>query len=290
MNQQAYIFEVSEPGFPEYVLANSHTRPVLVEFMGVWSEPCVLMADSLHALAQEFAGQFVFAKVDVDEQPGLREKYKVQNVPTLLVFKDGDITFTQEGQLGEAELRVLLKGLGVYSESEELREQARAKHMAGDTQEAVMLLTRAIQNDPANTRVALDMVQIFIDVGELEQAKALFNKLPDRDKQSDMGKSLIGQLTFADLAEATAGVTALKQRLAKDGDDHDARFDLAVCLVSQHNYDDAMENLITLLQRRPDYKDGAAREMIITISNMLAANDPERAAGYRQRLASLLNK
>ena len=89
MSEEVLIFEVSESGFPRYVIENSHKAPVLVEFMGVWSEPCVLMAEVISELAWEFAGQFVFAKVDVDEQPGLREQFKVENVPTLLVFKDG---------------------------------------------------------------------------------------------------------------------------------------------------------------------------------------------------------
>ena len=68
MNEQALIFEVGESGFDRYVIENSHKVPVLVEFMGIWSEPCVVMADVLADLAKEFAGQFVFAKVDIDEQ------------------------------------------------------------------------------------------------------------------------------------------------------------------------------------------------------------------------------
>jgi len=68
MHEEALIFEVGESGFDRYVIENSHKVPVLVEFMGIWSEPCVVMADVLADLAKEFAGQFVFAKVDIDEQ------------------------------------------------------------------------------------------------------------------------------------------------------------------------------------------------------------------------------
>ncbi|MCW8962805.1 MAG: tetratricopeptide repeat protein [Gammaproteobacteria bacterium] len=290
MSQEALIFEVGTSGFSRYVVENSHKLPVLVEFMAVWSEPCILLADVVHDLAQEFAGQFVFAKVDIDEQQDLREQFNIQNVPTLLVFKDGEVVLTQEGQLQEAELRVLLKGVGVYRVSDELREQARDKHMAGDTPAAILLLTQAIQQDPGNTRVAMDMVQIFIDTGELEQAKGLFNKLPDSDKDSGMGKSLIGQLTFADLAAATEGIERLNEQLQQDKHNHDARFDLAMCLVHQHDYDGAMDQLFTILQAAPDYKDGAAREMIVTITNMLTPNDPEQAKVYRRRLSNLLSE
>lgn len=289
MSEEALVFEVSESGFSRYVLDNSHKLPVLVEFMGVWSGPCVAMADVLAGLAQEFAGQFVFAKVDIDEQPGLSKQYNVENVPSLLVFQNGELSFSEQGLITEDELRVLLRGLDVFNEADALREEARSKHMAGDTGEAIVLLTKAIQQEPGNTRVAMDMVQIFIDISELEQAQGLFNKLPDGDKDSSMGKSLIGQLTFADLAAKTVGIEALSERLAKDANDHAARFDLSLCLVAGHDYDGAMAQLFSLLEMKPDYQDGAAKEMIVTITNMLSPNNPEQANTYRQRLSSLLN-
>ena len=289
MSKEALVLEVGESGFSRYVLDNSHKLPVLVEFMGVWSEPCVVMSDALAGLAREFAGQFIFAKVDIDEQPALAKQYNVENVPSLLVFQNGEVSFAEQGLLKEEELRVLLHGLGVFNEADELRVQARSQHMAGNTGEAIVLLTKAIQQDPGNTGVAMDMVQIFIDIGELVQAKELFNRLPDSARESSMGKSLIGQLTFVDLAAKTEGIEALNARLAKDANDHAARFDLSVCLVAGHDYDGAMAQLFSLLETNPDYRDGAAREMIVTISNMLSANHPELAGAYRKRLSSLLN-
>ena len=287
MANEALIFEVGQSGFDQYVVQNSQQVPVLLEFMAVWSGPCDAMANTLGDLAAEFAGQFIFAKVDVDEQPELAKQYGVENVPALFVFNKGEITFSEQGQFKEDELRILLKGMGVFSQSEALREQARAKHMAGETSEAIMMMSQAIKADPGNTRVAMDMVQIFIDIGEMDQARGLFNRLPERDRESSMGKSLIGQLTFADLASKTEGKALLQARLADSGDDHDARFDLAVCLVAEYDYSMAIDELFTLLQAAPDYKEGAAREMIITIINMLAPNDPEQAGQYRQRLANL---
>lgn len=289
MANEAFVFEVGESGFDRYVLENSHRLPVLVEFMGVWSEPCIAMADVLASLAKEFAEQFVFAKIDIDEQEGLRDRFSIKNVPTLLVFRGGEVELTQEGIMQEAELRVLLKGLGVFHESDELRQQARDKHMAGNTPEAIVLLTQAIQKDPKNTRVAMDMVQIFIDVGEVEQARGLFDKLPVDDKQSSVGKSLTGQLTFSELAAKTDGINALSTRLEQNADDHDARFDLAVCLIAQHDYVGASDHMFTLLESMPGYKEGAAKEMVIAISNMLAPNEPEMSKSIRQKLGRFLN-
>ena len=200
MTKEAFVFEVSEKSFNRSVILNSNKVPVVVEFMNVWSEPCVLMADLLTQLAHEFAEQYIFAKVDTDEQPALRKQFKIEKVPTLIVFKDGQLIRTEVGQLQEMEARSLLKELGIFRESDVMREEAREKHLSGDTSAAILLLIEAIQKYPGNTRIAMDMVQIFIDLGQLEDARGLFNHLPEADKISEMGKALTGQLLFLELA------------------------------------------------------------------------------------------
>jgi putative thioredoxin len=290
MDKEALIFEVSEKSFNRSVILNSNKIPVVVEFMAVWSEPCVSMADLFAGLANEFAEKFIFAKIDIDEQPTLREQYKIENVPTLLVFKDGQIIRTKVGQLYETKARSLLQELGIFHESDLIREEAREKHLSGDTSTAILLLTEAIQRDPRNIRIAMDMVQIFIDLGQLEDARELFNRLPDQDKNSEMGKALTGQLLFLELAAKTEGIEALTQRVHKDTSNHTARFYLAICQVAQHNYRDAMENLLAIQKAEPTFKDGAAQEMIATLANMLSPRDPALAQDYRRKLANLLTK
>jgi len=287
-DKDVFIFEVTNNSFATSVIENSHKIPVLVEFMGVWSGPCIQVSDTLSVLASEFAGQFIFAKVDIDEQPELLKEYAVENVPTLKVFKDGVVVQTEEGLLQQDELRTLLKGYSIFHASDEMRQQARELHMAGDTVQAVQLLTQAIQQDPGNTRVAMDMVQIFLDINELEQAITLFNKLPDRDKTSETGKALLGQLKFRELAAKTEGKAVLQERVMTVPDDHDARFDLAICLVAEHDYRQAMDALFIIFEQDPEYKNGAAREMIIMLINMLQSNNAEIAQSFRRRLGSVI--
>jgi len=288
-DQEVLVFEASQSSFNATVILNSYKYPVLVEFMGMWSEPCNHMADDLAKLAAEFAGKFAFIKVDSDQQQELMQEYGVKNLPTLKVFKDGEVILTEEGQLNTAELRDLLKVQGVYRQSDELRKQAREKHIAGELIEAVNLLTEAIQQDPGNTRVAMDMVQIFLDVNEIEQATLLFNKLPDKDKESETGKSLIGQFTIKEIAAKTDGLDTLMARIESNPNDYDACFDLSLCFVAEHNYSQAMDYLFRIFDNEPDYKEGAAKEMIINLTNILMPNEPEIAKEFRRRLGNVLN-
>jgi len=289
MTTQAYIFELSAKSFPESALQNSFRLPVLVEFMGVWSGPCINMASRLSDLAKEFAGEFIFAQVDIDEHQELGKQYGIENVPTLIVLRNGEELRREVGEMQEPELRALLREFGIFRQSDELREQARERHIAGDTPEAIMLLAQAIQSDPGNVRVAMDMVQIFLDVGEVQQAQALFNRLPNAVREGTQGKSLTAQIKFSELAAKTEGVEALQHRLAANADDHDARFDLAICLVARHQIDQAVEQLFQIQQAEPVFRDGAAREMISLLSNMLMESAPDAANAYRRRLANMLN-
>lgn len=289
MAKEIYIFEVSEKSFDESVIQNSHSLPVIVEFMGYWSEPCIIMSDTLSELATEFASQFIFAKVDIDENAELRKKYDIQNIPCLKVFVNGEIVESEEGQLSEEECRELLKRLNVFHESDEMRLKARELHLSGDTQSAFIMLTDAIKKDPTNTRIAMDMVQLFIDSKLIDNANALFNKLPSSVKESKMGNSLSRQLAFANQAAKTEGIPLLQARIEADENDSSARFDLAICQIAEYEMMAAIDQLFYILERNLAFKDGAAKELLIVLIGVLKEKEPEIAKQTQQRLSNLLS-
>lgn len=288
MNNTPYIFEVTEKNFSDIVLQNSSKIPVITVFIAVWSEHCGAVDEIFISLAKEFPTEFIYAKVDIDEQPDLRKQYKIENVPTLMVFKDAEIVRVEAGVLKEVEARALLRDFGVSHESDELRSQAREKHIEGDTSAAIMLLTQAIQKHPSNTRVAMDMVQIFIDISDLANAESLFQRLPERVKDTDTGRSLNDQLIFAKAAAKTDGIDALKQRIAENNNDYQANFDLSLCLMTQHEPTLALDELFWIIKAKPEFRDGAAKEMAITIIRMIKPNMPESAQAYQRKLNNLL--
>ncbi len=288
MSKDVYVFEATEGNFDQVALQNSNKLPVITLFMGVWSEPCFVIAEIFAKLAKEFSEQFIFIKVDVDEQPALRSQFKIENVPTVIVIQNGNVMLTSEGLLTEEEAYVILKGVGVYNVADEMCEQARAKHIDGDTEGAILLLTQAIQKDLGNTKIALDMVQIFIDIKQIEQANELFNKLPENAKQSEMGMSVNGQLIFINLAAKKKDIDTLKQSLVKDENDKHVRFDLAICLTAEYKYEQAIEHLLTLHQQDELFEQGAAKELAITLIRMLKTTQPEIASQAQQRLANIL--
>ena len=77
--------------------------------------------------------------------------------------------------------------------------------------------------------------------------------------------------------------------IVKNSEDYDAHFDMAVCELARHDVDAAMVHLFYIQERQAGYKDGAAREMIISVVNTLGIKNPEMAQLYRKQLSNLLN-
>ena len=288
MNKEPIIFDVTDSDFKKYVLDNSDKAPVFVLFINVKSMLCMQIHDIFIGLAAEFAEQFILAEVDVSDSKALVKQYKILTTPTLKIFIDGKEVFSIDGELSEEDARDLLKSFDIVSKTEEMRGQARQLHLKGDTTEAIILLSEAIKQDSSNAKIAMDMVQIFIDLDDLNQAGDLFNKLPDLDKNSDTGLSLFGQLQIKTKASQTAGLKTLKENILLNPDDFDARFDCAICELAQTNTEQAIDQLFYIQEHKADYKEGAAKEMIIAIIDATVSTNPEVARKYRAKLTVLL--
>jgi len=284
--KEVYNFEISDESFDQLVLINSHKLPVFVLFYSPVSSVCIDMESRLIGYAKDFAGQFILARLDIDMYPDARERLDVQNIPLLRIYKDGEMVHQEMGVITDEEMASAFRKFDIFNPAEDLRLQAAEQHAAGNTPEAVQLLTQAIQLDPSNTKVAMDMCQIFLDVNMLAEAAELYTKLPQKIIETDTGRYLIGQITFKKLALDTEGLTNLQQKVLADPGNEEVLFDLAVCQIADQNYDDGMEQLFTMLRNNPNAKGGGARELAIATINMLELKDPEYANKFRRTLSS----
>ncbi|NTW56471.1 MAG: thioredoxin [Chlorobiaceae bacterium] len=94
-------------------LVQNSPLPVFVDFWAEWCGPCQVVAPSVKKLAEEFSGQLTVVKIDIDEQPGVAGRYKIQGVPTLMIFRGGEVIWRTAGAMPYAQLKAeVLKALG----------------------------------------------------------------------------------------------------------------------------------------------------------------------------------
>ncbi len=104
------IIDLSETNFDQEVLQAK--QPVLVDFWAEWCGPCKMLAPVLEQIATEQQGQAIVAKVNVDEHPGLAARYKIQGIPTLLYFREGEV---RDQTVGLASKKAILTKLGALT-------------------------------------------------------------------------------------------------------------------------------------------------------------------------------
>ncbi len=280
-----YSFDVDASDFQHVVIEGSRKVPVIVDFWAEWCGPCRILKPILEKLAEEFQGKFILAKVDSDKNQAIASQYGVRGIPNVKAFLDGEIIDEFSGAIPESEVRAFLQRL-LPSPADTLRIAAGQARDQGDLAQALQLLAEASKLDPQNEAVRLEAADILLELGELGEARRLFDSVSPLTRMEDQARQVEARLSFA---EAGGGDEAeLLAHLAAQPDDLDARLRLANLLIAGGRHRDGMEQLLDLVRRDRAWNDEAARKAMLAVFNLLGGQDP-LVADYRRKLARALN-
>lgn len=100
------IVHVSDDTFEEDVLKSD--KPVLIDYWAEWCGPCIVIAPVLDEIAEEYANRIKVAKLNIDENPETPPKYGIRGIPTLMLFKDGNVEATKVGAVSKSQLTAFI--------------------------------------------------------------------------------------------------------------------------------------------------------------------------------------
>ena len=286
MSDSPYIQEVTAENFEQVVIHGSMERPVLVDFWASWCQPCQMLMPVLAKLAEEYQGRFILAKVNTEEQQAVAAQFGIRSIPDVRLFHGGREVDGFTGALPESAIREFLDK-HIPRESDSTVEQAMQALAAGDTASAITALEAAAAADPDNPRIPVALAQTHITAGDWEAAKAALDRLPASEQDQPEVARLLGQLHFTSEAPPAQDLPELETRLAADENDSEARYRLAMGLVLQQRFEQAIEHLLTLMRKDRQYGDDAARKALLRLFDMLGG-DPLAQDG-RRRLFNLMH-
>ncbi|PXB01428.1 co-chaperone YbbN [Pectobacterium carotovorum] len=284
LEQQATIIDVNESNLRQ-VLDHSMTLPVLFYFWSARSQHCLELEPVLDKLAQEYAGQFVLAKVDCDAEQRVAAQFGLRSIPTVYLFKDGQPLDGFQGPQPEEAIRELLKR--ALPKEEELK-VAQAQHLIQEDKlpEAMQLLKDAWQLSQQRSDIGLMLAEVQIQINRSEDAEAVLATIPLQDRDTRY-HSLVAQIELLKQAADTPEIQHLQQQLDADPQNAELAVQLALQLHQVGRNEEALELLMGFLKKDLAAANGSARKTLMDIMAALGTSDA-LAARYRRQLYSLL--
>jgi putative thioredoxin len=271
------VVDVTEETFEAEVVQRSAEAPVVVDFWAEWCGPCKQLSPILERLAEEYAGRFVLAKIDVDANQMLAAQFGIQSIPSVMAVVAGQLVPLFQGAVNEAQARQYLDQLVLVAEQRfGITGLAGAGADGGERTAAP-----AVPEDPT-----LAAAHDALDRGDLGGAvQAYRNVLADRpgDEEARLG------LAQAELLQRVQGKDpqAVRKAAAADPRDVQAQLDAAdLDLVGGH-VEDAFGRLVETVGRTAGDDRDRARVHLLGLFEVIGAEDP-RVAKARTALARVL--
>ncbi len=281
----AWILDVGEQDFEREVLERSDQVPVVVDFWAPWCGPCRVLGPILERLAEEHAGGFVLARVDIDANPALAQAFQVRSIPAVKAIRERALAGAFEGAQPEAAVRRFVESI-LPSPAEREAKAAYASMASGDAAAARAHWEDALALDPRLPAALYGLAQLEADEGEGESALALLERIGPGTRVSDDADRLAATLRTRGAA-AGADESELRRRVADAPDDPVAQLALGRLLAAKGRHQEALAALLESVRRDPGHEDGAARRAMLDVFAVLGADDP-LTQEYRSALARTL--
>lgn len=284
------IKDATTATFKSDVIDASKSVPVVVDFWAAWCGPCKQLTPLIEKVVRSHRGKVRLVKVNVDENQAVAAQLRVQSLPTVYAFRNGQPVDGFVGVQPESAIKAFVDrlvaddaevGLGeLLKAGEELLEQ-------NDLQGAAEVFATILQEDRTNAEALAGLAACYMKSGDVARAKQTLELIPPEKRELAVVKSIEAAILLAEKGADTTELDELQRRLAENPRDFQTRLDLAVALGAQGDRQDALELLLDLVRMDRKWNDEAARKQLLQFFDAWGPKEPLVAEG-RRKLSSIL--
>ena len=302
----AHSLALTEPLFDRHVSRSQ--IPLLVDFWAPWCGPCKTLGPQLEAAVNAANGAVKMVKVNIDENPEIAQQLRIQSIPTVYAFRDGQPVDGFMGAIPESQIKSFVANLasgggqghdhghdhdhghghGGPEHTAEVLAVGEEALTAGDFAMAAQAFGHVLQDEPGHPAAVAGLARAYLKGGDVERARQTLQMVRPDGAADDAIRAVEAELKLREAPPPeAAATTALRAKLEADPKDHQARFDLAMALDAGGDRDGAVAELLELVKRDRKWNDEAARKQLVTLFEAMGFTDP-RAVEGRRKLSGIL--
>ena len=287
------IKDSTEATFMADVIEASQEVPIIVDFWAPWCGPCKQLTPALEAAVTEARGAVKLVKVNVDENQMIAGQLRVQSIPTVYGFWQGQPVDAFQGAVPGSEIKAFIDRLVAASGGDASGgldaavESAEEMLASGAAADAAQVFAAVLQEDEKNAAAFGGLARSYLALEQVDQAEAVLNNVPEELAEAAEVEAARAQIALAKQAENAGPEAELRAAVEASPDDHQARFDLALALHASGQVEGAVDELLELFRRDREWNEGAAKAQLFTIFEALKPNDPVVLNG-RRKLSSMI--
>jgi putative thioredoxin len=285
--------------FRRDVVEPSMSKLVIIDFWAEWCGPCKALTPLLEKVAAEYADKgVVLAKIDVDRDKFIAAQFQVRSIPTVYAMFQGQLAADLTPARSESQLKTMLDQLlrqlpieaeaaSLEAEIEPLVTMGEEVLAAGDAERALSIFDQIVEMAPEHPGVIAGRARALVALGRTDKAGAMLAALPEQlAKHAEIARAQAA-VDLAANAAPPGELEALAARAAANPEDFDTRLALANAQIAAGERDAAAETLLAMVAADKEWNEGAARQQLLKLFEVVGVEDPWVSA-QRRKLSAIL--